>query len=250
MGVFVSVASTWAEIHYGAYTFVTRLVEAPAAAIPGQVGTVLLAFGLASATGVALAGQVAAHTSRALAAFAAVTAVTAVAIALLMFVDRGVVIGMGIVAVWGLVSGAVPPLAQTEILRRGGPEHRSTAGAIIPVLFNSGIAVGVALAALVVGGGGVEALPVPAAAVVALAARSGLRSSGSGSGAASCASSLGMRPSPRSAATRRHDGGRRSGTGPFLCRTQRRVRRETDSRGGPRGALSTSDRTDAGRTTV
>ena len=169
MLLMTGVVAIWLIGHYGAYTFVTRLVEVPAAAIPGQVGTVLLVFGLASATGVALAGQVVAHTSRALAAFAAVTAVTAVAIALLMFVDRGVVIGMGIVAVWGLVSGAVPPLAQTEILRRGGPEHRSTAGAIIPVLFNSGIAVGVALAALVVGGGGVEALPVPAAAVVALA---------------------------------------------------------------------------------
>lgn len=71
---------------------------------------------------------------------------------------------------WGLGSGAVPPLAQTEILRRGGPEHRSTAGAIIPVLLNGGIAVGAALAALVVHDGGVEALPVPAAAVVTLAA--------------------------------------------------------------------------------
>ena len=64
----------------------------------------------------------------------------------------------------------MPPLAQTEILRRGGPEHRSTAGAIIPVLFNGGIAVGAALAALVVHQGGVGALPVPAAVAVALAA--------------------------------------------------------------------------------
>jgi len=66
-----------------------------------------------------------------------------------------------------VASGAVPPLAQTLILRLGGPERRATAGALIPVVFNGGIAVGAALASLVVARAGVPALPVPAAVVVA-----------------------------------------------------------------------------------
>ena len=71
---------------------------------------------------------------------------------------------------WGGVSGALPALAQTEILRQAGTEHRATAGALIPVLFNGGIAVGAALAAAVAASSGVGAVPLPAAAVVLAAA--------------------------------------------------------------------------------
>ena len=68
-----------------------------------------------------------------------------------------------------VVLGAMPPLAQTQILRLVGPAHRSTAGALIPVLFNGAIAIGAGLASLVVTRSGVGALPVPAAIVVAVA---------------------------------------------------------------------------------
>ena len=43
--------------HYGAFTFITRLAEAPALLVPGQVSGLLLVFGLASAVGVLLAGR-------------------------------------------------------------------------------------------------------------------------------------------------------------------------------------------------
>lgn len=70
----------------------------------------------------------------------------------------------------GRAVGDLPPLAQTQILRLAGPEHRSTAGALIPVLFNGGIAVGAGLAAVAVAHAGVGVLPGLAAAVVATAA--------------------------------------------------------------------------------
>jgi DHA1 family inner membrane transport protein len=153
--------------HYSAYTFITRLAEAPALLVPGQVSGLLLAFGLASAVGVWVAGRVRVPTGPAL---VVATAATAVAVLGLAVADRQAAVGLGVVVVWGVVSGALPPLAQTEIFRLAGPEHRAIAGAAIPVVFNGGIAVGAALAAQLVAHAGVGALPVPAAAVVAASA--------------------------------------------------------------------------------
>lgn len=153
--------------HYGVYTFVTRLVEAPAQAMPGGVGGVLLVFGIASWVGILLAGRFGARTARLLIAGALITAVAVAALAL---VGVHPVVGIAVVVVWGVASGALPALAQTMILRLAGSERRSLAGALIPVVFNLGIAIGAALAALVVDASGVAALPPLGAAVVAVAA--------------------------------------------------------------------------------
>ncbi|MGF0116349.1 MFS transporter [Promicromonospora sp. Marseille-Q5078] len=153
--------------HYGAYTYVTRIVEAPAAALPGGVSALLLVFGLSSALGVVLAGRFGARTAPALAVSAAGTALALLG---LLVVDVHPALGAAVVVLWGVASGALPPLAQTLILRLGGPARRSTAAALIPVVFNGGIAVGAALASLVVARGGVASLPVPAAVVVAVTA--------------------------------------------------------------------------------
>ena len=163
----------WLVGHYAAYTFVTRLAERPAAALPGGIGTLLLVFGIASAAGVALAGRFGAHRG-ALATYAGLTglAVLALLVPSQLRGDRGALLGIGVILAWGVLSGAVPPLAQTAILRAAGPTHRAMAGALIPVLFNGGIAIGAALGALVVREHGVEALPLPTAVVIVLAAAS------------------------------------------------------------------------------
>lgn len=153
--------------HYGAYTYITRLTEAPAEALPGGMSALLLVFGLASAVGVALAGRFGNRTAPALVVSVAATALT---VAALGVVDVHPAVGIAVVVAWGVVSGGMPPFAQTLILRLAGPERRSFAGALIPVLFNGGIAVGAALASLVVAGSGVTALPLLAALVVAAAA--------------------------------------------------------------------------------
>lgn len=153
--------------HYGAHTFITRLAEAPAALLPGRMSSLLLVFGLASAAGVLLAGRIEAATAPALVGSAALTAAAVLALAV---ADAHPAAGLGVVVVWGVVSGALPPLAQTEIFRLAGPQHRSTAGALIPVVFNGGIAVGAALAALLVAHSGIDAVPGPASAAVAASA--------------------------------------------------------------------------------
>lgn len=153
--------------HYGTYTYITRLVEAPASQVPGGVGALLLVFGLASAAGVALAGRFGERTDRAL----VVSAVgTGVGVAGLSVVAVHPVVGIGMLVLWGVASGALPPLAQTMILRLAGQRRRALAGALIPVVFNLGIAIGAALASVVVGGGALAVLPVLGAAVIAVAA--------------------------------------------------------------------------------
>jgi predicted MFS family arabinose efflux permease len=156
--------------HYGAYTYITRLTEVPAEALPGGMSALLLVFGLASAVGVALAGPLGDRTGPALVVSAAATALTVLALGV---VEVHPALGIAVVVAWGVVSGGMPPFAQTLILRLAGPERRSFAGALIPVLFNGGIAVGAALASFVVAGAGVVALP-PLGAVVVGAAAVGL----------------------------------------------------------------------------
>ena len=168
--------------HYGAYTYITRLVEEPASGVPGGMSSLLLLFGIASAGGVALAGRFGARTARALVVS---TAATALSVLALLTVGVHVAVGVAVVVAWGVASGALPPLAQTLILRLGGPERRTTASALIPVVFNGGIAVGAAAASALVARAGTDTLPVPAAVVVAatavllaVAARSWSRATG------------------------------------------------------------------------
>jgi predicted MFS family arabinose efflux permease len=152
--------------HYGAYTYITVLVAAPARVLPGGMGAVLLVFGVASAIGLALAGRVRDRTLGTLAAAVVGTALTLAGLTVAGAVPWA---GLAVVVAWGLASGAIPVLAQTEIMRRAGDRHRNVAGAVIPVLFNGGIAIGAVLASLLAGASGASALPLPAAGVVLLA---------------------------------------------------------------------------------
>lgn len=153
--------------HFTVHTFVTRLVEVPATALPGGVSTMLLLLGGTSALGLVLASR----GDRRLETWLVASATgTAVAVAALLLVDRSAVVAVLVVAAWGLASGATPPLVQTLMLRRAGPELRDTAGMIIPIVFNGGIAVGAALGSTVVARAGAGALPVPAAVTVAVGA--------------------------------------------------------------------------------
>ncbi|WP_456825763.1 MFS transporter [Cellulomonas sp. P5_E12] len=154
--------------HFAAFTFITRLVADAAAGLPGGVSGALLVFGESSAVGLALVGRV--GDRRTAAVLVGATALVAVSLLALVVVGGRPVAGLVVLVVWGLTSGTLPPLAQTLIMRVAGPEHRSAAGTVIPVVFNGGIAVGAALGSVVVDRAGTAALPVPAALVVAVAA--------------------------------------------------------------------------------
>ncbi|NUU16537.1 MFS transporter [Cellulomonas humilata] len=154
--------------HFAAFTFVTRLAADAAAGLPGGVSGALLVFGASSAVGLALVGRV--RDGWTATALVAATILVAVSLLALTVVDGHPVTGLVVLVAWGLTSGTLPPLAQTLIMRVAGPEHRGTAGGVIPVVFNLGIAVGAAVGSLVVERSTPAALPVPAALVVAVAA--------------------------------------------------------------------------------
>ncbi|MBO9556341.1 MFS transporter [Cellulomonas sp.] len=153
--------------HFAAFTFVTRLAADAATVLPGGMSTALLVLGGASAVGLALVGRVGERWTAAV--LVSASALVGVALLALAAVGGRPVAGLVVVVVWGLASGALPPLAQTLIMRVAGPEHRGTAGTVIPVVFNGGIAVGAALGSALVASGGAGALPVPAALVVGVA---------------------------------------------------------------------------------
>ncbi len=154
--------------HYGTYTYITVLAAPAAAVVPGGLSGLLLVFGLAPAAGIALAGRVRERTGIALVVTTAAIAVSLVAIRIAQILPPAA--GLAAVGLWGLTSGALPALAQTFILRQAGDRHRTMAGALIPVLFNGGIAIGAALAGAVAARAGASALPLPGAAIVLVAA--------------------------------------------------------------------------------
>ncbi|MDQ0371763.1 MFS transporter [Cellulomonas humilata] len=154
--------------HFAAFTFVTRLVADASAGLPGGVSGALLVFGASSALGLALVGRV--RDGWTAPVLVTTTFLVAVSLLALVVVDGRPAVGIVVLVAWGLTSGTLPPLAQTLIMRIAGPEHRGTAGGVIPVVFNLGIAVGAAVGSLVVERSAPAALPVPAALVVAVAA--------------------------------------------------------------------------------
>lgn len=152
--------------HFAVFTFVTTVLEESAAAVPGGMSGMLLLFGVVSALAVVVVGRV--GDLRPDVSLVIATGVTGAALAAIALGagDRPTT-ALAVVGVWGFASGALPPLAQTMIMRLAGPGLRSTAGAVVPVMFNLGIAVGAAAGSGVVGVWGQGMLAAPAAAVVA-----------------------------------------------------------------------------------
>lgn len=151
--------------HYGAYTFITR-IGAPTAQLPGGMSGVLVLFGIASAAGIVLAAHSGRRTVRWLLSALGITAIAVAALA----IHIPPFIAAAVVALSGMGSGAFPPLALTLILRLAGESRRDFASALIPVLFNGGIAVGAAAASAVAAAAGPRAVAIPAAVIVGAAA--------------------------------------------------------------------------------
>ncbi|MCF4122919.1 MFS transporter [Antribacter sp. KLBMP9083] len=154
--------------HFATYTFVTRLLAEPAGAVPGGISGLLLVFGVASAAGVVVAGR--AGDRWPAAALPVASAMAGLALLALLGAGHSAAAALLVVIAWGMATGALPPLAQTTILRLAGSGLRGIAGMLIPVVFNLGIAVGAAAGSAVVDRSGPWAVPLPSALLVAVAA--------------------------------------------------------------------------------
>ncbi|MGO1582996.1 MAG: MFS transporter [Actinomycetaceae bacterium] len=150
--------------HFGPFTFVTELL-APSS-VPAPV--LLVLFGLAGIGGVAVVGVASDRHPGATPTAMALAMV--VALAALQMIGLGSAVDVAIVLGWGLVVGAVGPAVQSTLMRLAGDAHRRTAGTIMPVAMNLGIAVGAAAGSASVDRWSVGALPVLAVVPAVLAA--------------------------------------------------------------------------------
>lgn len=143
--------------HFAAFTFVAELLQP--SAVPTAI--LLLLFGLVGVGGVVGVG---ATSDRYPAAVPIVLAgMLALSLAGLMLIGGSGITDVAVVLAWGLTVGGLGPAIQTRVMRQAGTRHRTTAGTLMPVAMNLGIAAGSAL-----GSGVLERASLEALAPVAL----------------------------------------------------------------------------------
>lgn len=149
--------------HFTAFTFVTELLRP--AGLPTPL--LLLVFGLVGAAGVVLVGVTSDRYPRAVPIVLAGTLV--ISLAGLAVIGINPVLDSVVVVVWGVGVGAVGPVVQARLMRQAGTRHRGTAGALMPVAMNLGIALGAATGSAVLEVGSLTVLPVVALLPVVVA---------------------------------------------------------------------------------
>lgn len=151
--------------HFAAFTFVTALLADRGSAVPASA--LLLLFGVLGAAGVALVGRVGDRYPHGTGV--AVAALVSVSLAALVLLGVHPALDVLLFAVWGVSTGAVGPAVQTAMMRAAGAEHRDTAGTLLPVAFNLGIALGAAAGSAVVDRFSLGLLPALATGLAVLA---------------------------------------------------------------------------------
>ncbi|MEE6281182.1 MFS transporter [Georgenia sunbinii] len=149
--------------HFAPFTFVAELLEPSAVPTP----VLLLLFGLVGAGGVGFVGV----TSDRYPTGVLVVVALAMAISLsgLPALGHHGAVDVLVIAVWGLAVGAVGPAVQARVMALAGSEHRATAGTLMPVAMNLGLALGAAAGSGAVALWSTAALPLLALAPALLA---------------------------------------------------------------------------------
>lgn len=127
--------------HFAAYTYVRPVVEETAGAGAAQIGTLLLAFGLAGLVGNFAAGAVAARAPRGTLLVLCGVLSCAVLLTPALGAALGVAGGAVALVVWGLAYGGVSVGTQTW-LTAAAPGAREAASALFVAVFNGAIALG------------------------------------------------------------------------------------------------------------
>lgn len=142
--------------HFAAFTFVTELLQPSAVPTP----VLLLLFGLVGIGGVTLAGATSDRYPAAVPL--ALAGVLTASLAGLLLIGGSGIADVGVVLVWGLAIGGLGPAIQARMMRQAGARHRATAGTLMPVAMNLGIAAGSALGSGVLDRASLEVLPAVA----------------------------------------------------------------------------------------
>ncbi len=152
--------------YFAFFTYVAPFLIGSVGAGRSDVGPLLFVYGIAGAGGLFLAGTVLAN--RPHVGVILVTATLAAA-----FLALGLGASNGIVAitsftVLGFAFGALPPLLQTRMLHTSSDRFRDVASSLFSTSFNAGIGTGALVGAVILGWGGIGALPFFSVAILAL----------------------------------------------------------------------------------
>ncbi|MCE7761693.1 MFS transporter [Pseudomonas putida] len=160
--VVLLVILTWILGHNILYTYIVPLLAA--AGMAGDIGPVLMVFGLSALAGIGLVGMLVDRHLRtlvllSLAGFAVATLALGQASSWLMYLS---------IALWGLTYGGAPTLLQTACADAAG-EGGDVAQSMLVTVWNSAIALGGIVGGVLLVGGGTEAFGGVVLALIAVA---------------------------------------------------------------------------------
>ncbi|GAA0409096.1 MFS transporter [Microbispora corallina] len=134
--------------HYGAFTFVSPVLQDVSGVDATFVGPLLLAYGVAGMAGNLVAGSWAGRDVRA--TIVAVSLTLAAVLALFPFLGGSPVTGSILLILWGLAFGGLPVSVQTWIIK-AAPQGVEAATGLNTCMFNLAIALGALFGSLIVG---------------------------------------------------------------------------------------------------
>ncbi|MCS5714757.1 MFS transporter [Herbiconiux sp. CPCC 205716] len=143
--------------HYSFYTYIAPFMIDRMGVAEGDVGLLLLVYGVAGAIGLVIAGSV--FGKRPSTGLLISLAVTAASVLVLAVFTSNPVIAIGSFALWGVVFGIIPTLMATRLMHVADPAIRDASSAFYSTAFNIGIGLGAVVGALFLDAFGLEVLP-------------------------------------------------------------------------------------------
>ncbi len=143
--------------NYSFYTYIAPFMIGEMGVPEGQVGLLLLVYGIAGAVGVFAAGAV--FGRRPSAGLVVAIAATGVSVLLLAVFAANPVIAIGAFVVWGVAFGLIPTLLPTRLMHAASPAIRDTSSAFYSTAFNAGIGLGALVGGFFLDALGLTVLP-------------------------------------------------------------------------------------------
>lgn len=143
--------------HFTFFTYIAPFLIDRLGVDAASVAPILLAYGVAGAAGLALAGTVLAR--RPQLGLVLAMATCAVSVGVLALYSSNLPVAIGALVVLGLAFGALPPLLQTRLLHAASRRIRDTASAVYTTSFNAGIGAGALLGAVLLDRFGLGVVP-------------------------------------------------------------------------------------------
>lgn len=143
--------------NYAFYTYIAPFMIGEMGVPEGQVGLLLLVYGLAGAIGVGTAGIL--FGRRPSTGLLIALGATGLAVVTLAVFAANPVLAIGAFFVWGVAFGVIPTLLPTQLMHAASPAIRDSASAFYSTAFNAGIGLGALVGGFFLDSFGLTSLP-------------------------------------------------------------------------------------------